>query len=152
MIFRKPTIDDKEAIEYYLKQKPLQGCEFTFANIFLWASYYQVEFAIEDDALYFKSGVDEQNRENMSFAYPVGSKDIKKSIEKLMAYAAEQKIPFSMYDLTVEMKEELEQLFSGQFEYTPDRDSFDYVYNSEDLIHLKGKKYHAKRNHINKFM
>ena len=32
-----------------------------------------------------------------------------------------------------------------------DRDNSDYLYNVDDLIHLKGKKYHSKRNHIHKF-
>jgi hypothetical protein len=34
---------------------------------------------------------------------------------------------------------------------TEDRDNFDYVYLSKDLILLSGKKFHSKRNHINRF-
>jgi len=30
----------------------------------------------------------------------------------------------------------------------PTREHFDYVYKSEDLIQLAGRKYHSKRNHI----
>lgn len=32
-----------------------------------------------------------------------------------------------------------------------DRDHCDYVYLTEELIHLEGNKFHGKRNHINKF-
>jgi hypothetical protein len=32
-----------------------------------------------------------------------------------------------------------------------DRDQSDYIYLSEDLIHLQGRKYHRKRNHIKQF-
>ena len=32
-----------------------------------------------------------------------------------------------------------------------DRDNSDYVYLAENLITLKGNKYHRKRNHVNKF-
>jgi len=32
------------------------------------------------------------------------------------------------------------------------REHFDYVYNSEDLGQLKGRKYSKKRNHINQFL
>ncbi len=35
------------------------------------------------------------------------------------------------------------------FTVEQERDHFDYVYLSQDLIHLAGKHYHAKRNHIN---
>jgi hypothetical protein len=34
----------------------------------------------------------------------------------------------------------------------PALEHFDYIYRSEDLIHLGGRKYHGRRNHINKFL
>lgn len=34
----------------------------------------------------------------------------------------------------------------------PTLEHFDYICRSEDLIHLGGRKYHGKRNHINKFL
>ncbi len=37
------------------------------------------------------------------------------------------------------------------YELEPSRDYFEYLYNPSDLIDLKGKKYHAKRNFINGF-
>ncbi|MDR2089154.1 MAG: phosphatidylglycerol lysyltransferase domain-containing protein, partial [Clostridiales Family XIII bacterium] len=33
-----------------------------------------------------------------------------------------------------------------------DRANFDYVYNTQDLIELKGRDYHAKKNHLNYFL
>jgi hypothetical protein len=38
-----------------------------------------------------------------------------------------------------------------QFSIEPQREHFDYVYAASDLIALSGRKYHAKKNHINKF-
>ena len=34
----------------------------------------------------------------------------------------------------------------------PTRDQFDYVYRSEDLIRLSGRKFHQKKNHVNNFL
>jgi hypothetical protein len=34
----------------------------------------------------------------------------------------------------------------------PTRDHFDYVYRTEDLIKLAGRKYHSKKNHLNRFI
>jgi hypothetical protein len=45
----------------------------------------------------------------------------------------------------------LEQVFPKGFRFIPERDYFDYIYLREDLVMLSGKKYQAKRNHINKF-
>ncbi len=47
--------------------------------------------------------------------------------------------------------EKLEALYPGRFQVAYDRDLADYVYESERLLTLSGKKLHAKRNHINKF-
>jgi hypothetical protein len=40
---------------------------------------------------------------------------------------------------------------TGKFGIEPVRDHFDYIYRSEDLKRLAGRKYDAKRNHINIF-
>ena len=45
----------------------------------------------------------------------------------------------------------MDKALPGVFRYEDDRDMYDYVYLSEDLINLKGRKYQKKRNHINKF-
>ena len=37
------------------------------------------------------------------------------------------------------------------YEVTADENMFEYLYSPEDLIELKGPKYHAKRNFINRF-
>lgn len=49
------------------------------------------------------------------------------------------------------MKEEIEKLMPGKFEFSSSRDYVDYVYLRTDLAELKGKKFQPKRNHVNKF-
>ena len=43
------------------------------------------------------------------------------------------------------------QWYPGRFQIEYDRDEADYVYETEKLSTLAGKKLHGKRNHINKF-
>jgi hypothetical protein len=40
----------------------------------------------------------------------------------------------------------------GQHSVTLDRDNSDYVYLTQDLINLSGRKYHRKKNHLNRFI
>lgn len=52
-------------------------------------------------------------------------------------------------------EEQLSRLLNypgADFLYNEERDCEDYVYPSEQLISLNGKKLHAKRNHINYFL
>ena len=89
--------------------------------------------------------------ETLSFHYPYGVGDAKKCIESLMEYSEEQGQEFRMHCVTPEEFEELESLFQGEFEIEYDRDIADYVYEAEKLRNLSGKKYHGKKNHVNKF-
>ncbi|NHA71450.1 DUF2156 domain-containing protein, partial [Helicobacter pylori] len=51
-----------------------------------------------------------------------------------------------------EQKDDLKDNFVGVFDFTYNRDRSDYVYSIEELIALKGKKYHKKKNHLNQFL
>ena len=53
--------------------------------------------------------------------------------------------------MTEKDKDELNFLFPKQFHIEETRDFFDYVYKSEDLANLQGRKYHSKKNHVSYF-
>ena len=68
-----------------------------------------------------------------------------------MQYSAQRNVPFQMYNVTPEYYAQLEEWYPGRFQIEDVRDDADYVYESEKLATLSGKKLHGKRNHINKF-
>lgn len=148
LTFRKPTLEDKKMIDEFMESPLAEGCDYTFANFYLWSSFYKVEFAIHQNTLIFKTEIDEQNE---AFAFPIGKGDLHPAFEAMMEYANEKGFPFRMYGVTEKMKAILEELFPDKFQYTEDRDGADYIYNTTDLAELRGKKYHGKRNHINNF-
>ena len=55
------------------------------------------------------------------------------------------------YNVTEENFAQLECWYPGVYKIQYDPDQADYVYDSEKLMTLAGKKLHGKRNHINKF-
>lgn len=144
--FKSPSMEDKELIRNYLNQINYKNCELTFSNVLLWSPFYGTKFAIVDDMLVFMSG------EERSFFFPLGNKDVKKTILSLMEYCKEEKIEFKMYGIAEEMFEVLSEVLPDTFEIEYNRDYADYVYLTENLRNLSGKKYHGKKNHINKFM
>ncbi len=145
--FRRPIIEDKETIDNLFKTYCSRSCERTFVNVFLWARYYRVEYALVEETAVFKS---ENN--GLAFAFPVGSdENVQKAIAVLEEYCKARGEELKFYNVTPEMFEQLEAWYPNRYQIEYDRDIADYVYECEKLTTLAGKKLHAKRNHINKF-
>lgn len=146
--FKRPELEDKEIISSYFRKYPSRSCERTFVNVYLWSRHYKVKYAIIENTLVFRS----EDEGEFSFAYPAGAADdVKRAIEFLMEYCEEKGQKFSMYNVTPEFFAQFDAWYPGQYEIAYSRDDADYIYESEKLATLSGKKLHAKRNHINKF-
>lgn len=139
------TLDDKDIITKYYKKEQSRSCENTFANNFLWAPHYGTKYAIVENTLVFISG------DGKFVTFPAGKTNVKEAIDALQIYFEEQKKPFSMYMITKEKFDILQNLYPGKFQIEYDRNAADYIYESEKLSTLSGKKLHSKRNHINRF-
>ena len=145
--FKRPELEDKELISSYFAKAPGRSCERTFVNVYLWSRHYKVKFAVIEDALVFRDEGD-----GFAFSYPAGKDEaVKKALEALMEYCRERKCPFRLYNVTEEHFAQLCGWFPDRFQIRYDRDAADYVYETEKLANLAGKKLHGKRNHINKF-
>ena len=146
--FRRTELEDRSLMHPFFEKYPSPSCERTFANSLLWSRHYPVTFAIIENTLVFRW----EKEDGDAFAYPVGEpEDVKRTLEFLKAYSEERGFPFVLYHITPEQFEQLEAWYPGRFEITYDRDIADYVYETEQLATLAGKKLHSKRNHINKF-
>lgn len=142
--FKTLDFSQKEAIDRFLITRGERGCEYSFVNMFLWG---RQRAAFVDGFLVFFC---QYNRRTV-YTYPIGSGDKKAVIERIMEDAEKRGIPCRLSGLISNECQELEQMFPGMFRIHCDRDSFDYVYNIDDLADLKGRKYQKKRNHTNRF-
>ncbi len=146
--FKPVSIEDKTKIEKYLNIKPYRGSDGSFANLFLWQHLYHTEFCIEEGFLFVKGGIGGQ----LGFMCPFGDGDLARALEKIRFYS--ERFPQKPFldGVTVEQKELIEKTVPGVFTFRENRDDADYLYLSEDLASLSGKKYHAKRTFVSKFM
>ncbi|MCC8140736.1 MAG: phosphatidylglycerol lysyltransferase domain-containing protein [Lachnospiraceae bacterium] len=145
--FKRPQLEDRELIQGYFNGLKRYSCEWTFANFYLWSRFFGAMWAVIDGLLVFRSGYEG----SYSYTFPIGEGDHRAVLERLMAEAKAAGSPFRMHSLSREDAGVLEQYFPGQFEVEWMRDYADYVYETEKLIRLSGKKYHGKKNHINQF-
>lgn len=147
--FQKITLEDKPLIDQYLEKKAYRSCELIFANIYLWSRYYPTEFAIVERTLVFR-GFGEDGE--MSVTFPAGEEaDIRHALDTLFVYFKEQGRPVRMHLVQEQEFALLDLWYPGRFTVAYDRDAADYVYETEKLTTLAGKKLHGKRNHINNF-
>lgn len=142
--FRHITLEDKGAYESFLFDGALRGCEFSFANLYLWGRQ-KISFA--DEGVLIFSQFDRRT----VYPFPLGLRDVRVAINRIIADSQERGIPCRISGVLPEQKAILEELYPQRFRFHSDEAAFDYVYAIDDLAELAGKKYHAKRNHLNRF-
>lgn len=146
--FKDPVIEDRAWVEELFRAAGNRGCEYSFATMFMWHSAYTQQVArVNDYVLERLSGTI-----GPSYLFPAGRGDLKPVIEALETDAAERGEECKLICVTPEHIRQLEAIWPGEFEYTTDRFGFDYLYEIDRLADLGGKKLHAKRNHINRFV
>lgn len=146
--FQPIEVKHKDLIQSFFDKNTFRGCDFSFSNIFCWRHHYKTTFAIESDALYFRFHI---KGEEPCYLFPLGEKDIKETIGTILADARERESRFQLHAVTPEMYDALQEVFPERFLYQKNRDWYEYIYSSQDLIQLSGKRFQTKRNHINKF-
>lgn len=148
--FRPITIKDKELITSFTLPSDNRNCDYSFSNICSWRFLYDTEFAVVDKMLLIRFWI--ENKTKMVYMAPTEQIDLKHAIELLETDAKKNGRELCMLGVTPEAKIRLEEAMPGSFIYLSDRDYFDYIYLREDLAALRGKKYQAKRNHVNNFV
>ncbi|MDE7416894.1 MAG: GNAT family N-acetyltransferase [Lachnospiraceae bacterium] len=146
--FHSISIDDRNWINEKLKEDHLDACEYTFANNFIWAKVYDVQVG----SAYGCGVIRYREQEHFQYSFPFGNGDKQSMIGHLKKICAVHGHGLKIAPITEEGRLKLLEWFPGEFEISADRDDFDYVYTVEKLSSLKGKKLHAKRNHITRFM
>lgn len=135
--------EDKAVYDDFLLNCGERGCEYSFANLFLWG---RQKATLHAGNLAFFC---QFNRRSV-YLFPLGA-DLKPTIDAIISDAKERGIPCRLTGLTQADIKKLENWYPGQFYFNPDRDSFDYVYSIDALADLTGKKLQSKRNHCNRF-
>lgn len=145
--FKKITLDDKPIFDKIFENNTYRASECCFSNLYGWAHKFNTQYAVWGGFLLIKFT---NAAGGCSYLAPLGSGDMKAAIE-LLAEDCGCMVRFEMSGVTEAMWQKIEEAAPGVFEKIPTPESFDYIYTSEKLIHLTGKKLQSKRNHINRF-
>lgn len=146
--FRKISSKDIVKFNKYREKAPSNASESAFTTLFIWNGYYNLECCENDEFFFLRFNI--KNRVP-SYFFPIGSGDLRKAINELSEYAASKGEKLCFRLVSKENKDTLLKLFDNRFSVDESRDSFDYIYLTEKMISLSGKKLHSKRNHLNFF-
>ena len=147
--FQKIELEDKELISSYLEKKRYRSCDLVFPNIYLWSRKYPTKYAVVEDTLIFQ-GITENGAPSITF--PAGDPEqVRKALDVMIQWFLEQQEEFRMHLLQEKEFELLDSWYPNTFQIVYNRDIADYVYETEKLASLAGKKLHGKRNHVNRF-
>ena len=145
--FRHVSLSDKEWIKSIFSKEERLPCEYSFGNILTYTAKFPILVAEVCGCFVSKCIIASE----YYYCFPVGGCDKKKAVEFIIEDAKNDGKDFTIFGINENGKEFLLKEFPDVFNIELDRGGMDYVYNSEDLITLKGKKYQPKRNHISFF-
>lgn len=141
--FKPVSLSDKVWIDELLSYSDFRGCEYTFGNNFCWQDIYDIKISRYKDFYLVKN--------KNGFFFPAGKGDIAEVISEIRHYAKNNDIPFAFTTMNKLSMLTLKEMYGSRAEVSTNPDYYDYIYSYTDLTELKGKKYHAKRNHIARF-
>jgi uncharacterized protein len=150
--FKPLELEDKELLLKYINDYNFNTYEYSFCTLYLWRKLCNVEYAIVKDAIIVKKT---EKSFGTYFMQPIGYKkeDLKEIIDILMKIKKEDKnIKCLFRDIEEPFLQELKELFPSQVCFCEDINNFDYIYSREELMTLKGNRFHKKRNHYNQFL
>lgn len=143
LTFRELQLSDKPWVDELLSYSDFKGCEYTFGNNYVWKDIYDITVCRYNDFYIVKN--------KNGFMFPAGKGNIVELIDVLKQDCAERGEHLFFNTASKRSADLMKELFAEEVLITPRRDYFDYIYNYCDLATLVGKKYHSKRNFINRF-
>ncbi|MDO4869197.1 MAG: phosphatidylglycerol lysyltransferase domain-containing protein [Bacillota bacterium] len=159
MFDNKITIEDRALLEKYLDGYEYKTSGLSFSAQYMWRDINQFSWDIIGDYMCI-TGVSHLELEDgiiLPFMFPPltcnGEYD-KESLRETIYMAKErfekQGQPFSLRLVPFHLMEIIKEAVP-ELSWADDRPNYDYIYLTQDLIELKGRDFHSKKNHLNYF-
>lgn len=152
------TIDKKEELEEYLNTFAHETSGLTFSSLYMWRRANKFSYEIINDFLCVAGLSNFEGFQDDTFVFPLlplkgdckGEK-MRRTLEEVIDRFRSAGKPFVMRLIPPHMQSSYMKVMPGRFLFLNDRDNHDYVYRVDELAELKGKRFHGKKNHVNRF-
>ena len=149
--FQQLKLEDQARLEPFLGGMEKQNSDASFANLYMWKDSICLKYAVVEDGLILSM----ECGENRALTPPFlknDSIDIAPYLQAEEDFLQAERGGFLLRAVSERMMEKIVRECPGRYAFEEDRKNFEYVYETERLMTLSGKKYHAKKNHINRFL
>lgn len=154
MQWKEIEISDMEIFDKVFKNVNSRASEMAFSNMFMWRRSYNTRFTIANDMLLMISN----SKRYPPFAFcplPIGefrSEDFISVVNILKEFFDRQGWKLIFGRVEESMVCLFKKYLNAKLSIKKIEAISDYIYRTESLTTLAGKKLSSKRNHINKFM
>ena len=135
---------DRGIITDYAEKYNQFCCEFSFSNLYLWNDIYHYKIA------YFNNWLVIIDPENDYSLMPLGDNITASGLQQLSESLRRAGYSGDISNVPPKIIEDLPEL-SLYYDIENYRGMAEYIYSTEKLVELKGKKLRKKKNHISQF-
>lgn len=159
MLENKITIEERPLLEEYLRGFEYGTSGLSFTSLYMWRNINNFCWQIIGEYLCIAGLSHLETDKEEPFLFPpltkTGTYDPKalnQTIREARRIFESKGFQFSIRLMPFHMMDILEEACPGQLSFFDDRPNYDYLYKKQDLIDLKGREYHSKKNHLNYFL
>ena len=164
MFDNRISIENRGIIEEYLNGYEYRTSGLSFTSLYMWRDINQFSWEIVGDYMCL-SGVSHLELVDLlitdlmmprinGIELITEVRKIDRDIPGLIITAKEmfedKGYPFSLRLVPVHMLDIIKEA-CPEINFEDDRPNYDYIYRVQDLVELKGRAYHSKKNHLNYF-
>lgn len=153
------TIENRAVLEEYLNGYEYKTSGLSFSAQYMWRDINQFSWDMLGEYMCI-SGISHLELEDgieLPFLFPPLTKtgEYDKDALRETIYRAKEIFdkdghPFSLRLVPFHLMEIIKEAVP-EMRWVDDRPNYDYIYKTQDLIDLKGRDYHGKKNHLNFF-
>lgn len=150
MIWNRISLEDLKKVQECSLKNDFSANNYSALSMFLYSSKYDSEISITGGWLFERYFRNKKRYYSFPHSLSADISGVKEPLLLIKNEAEKENIPLCFGNVTVEEKNILLSCFDKAFAEKDDGLS-DYIYLTEDLSLLSGKKYSRKRNHISQF-
>lgn len=154
----KISLEHREELERFLNRFLHKTSGLTFTSLYMWREVNQFSWEIIDDFLCVAGSSNFEGFEEEPFIFPLLPLEgnchpgkLRAALARVILKFREEGYPFVMRLVPDHMVESYKAAFPGKMIFVQDRPNHDYVYTTESLATLSGRRFHKKKNLVHLF-